>query len=148
MYAIIRGVVQTQNVAITTMSLSNSSRVLLIVGAVIVLVLLAGIGLRFATRPEVPEVTNADPSNTQLVSAGERLYTTRCSGCHGALSDEISNQAAPGLNGASQAAQRTNEELYEIIANGKGTMPAFGNRLSESEIWAIVSFMRSAWQGD
>ena len=37
----------------------------------------------------------------------------------------------------------TDGELFEVISVGKGTMPAYGARLSPEDRWAIVHYVRA-----
>ena len=109
-------------------------------GAVALIALLIVVAVaRVALRPSLPTVDRAEPGNAKLVAAGQRLYATRCSGCHA----DVAVLLADG------AAARPDEQLFTIIQAGGAavdpalsTMPAF-NSLSETEIWAIVSYMRS-----
>jgi Molydopterin dinucleotide binding domain len=41
---------------------------------------------------------------------------------------------------------RTDGQLFWIIANGLGNMPAFHNLVSESDLWTVVLFVRQAQQ--
>lgn len=34
-------------------------------------------------------------------------------------------------------------ELFDVITNGKGTMPPYGSRLSVEDRWAIVHYVRA-----
>jgi mono/diheme cytochrome c family protein len=41
---------------------------------------------------------------------------------------------------------RTNDQLLEVIRNGKGQMPAWGNVLSDAEIHAVLGHVRKLAQ--
>jgi mono/diheme cytochrome c family protein len=45
-----------------------------------------------------------------------------------------------------RVANLTDGELYDVIANGKGTMPAYGARISPEDRWAIVHYIRALQQ--
>jgi mono/diheme cytochrome c family protein len=82
--------------------------------------------------------------------SGARVFEQRCVLCHGktGLGD---GAAAAGLNpkprnlrDATYMDARTDEQLLDIIRNGKGAMPAWGknNTLSEEEIQAVLRHIR------
>jgi mono/diheme cytochrome c family protein len=47
------------------------------------------------------------------------------------------------LTDAKWQASVTDERLFNSINNGKGKMPAFGKKLSEAEVDALVSYVRN-----
>lgn len=80
---------------------------------------------------------------------GAALYAQNCTACHGkagkgdgaaaaALSPRPTNLADSAFQ-----ASRTDAQLREVIASGKGTMPGFGERLGEDGIEALVAYVRS-----
>lgn len=130
------------------------------------LLLLAGVAvwsLRSRSQTRIGGITAPDPANQQLVAMGQQLYATRCASCHGSNLEGEPNWQQPQPNGTLPAPpldatgpgpQRSNQQLFSIIANGgqatapPGTvsgMPAFGGSLSDEQIWAIVSYMQSTW---
>jgi len=78
---------------------------------------------------------------------GETIYGTACSGCHG-----------PGGGGAFGAAQYPalagNAKLevarypVNLVVEGNGAMPAFGDWLDDEQIAAVVSYIRTAFGND
>jgi mono/diheme cytochrome c family protein len=82
----------------------------------------------------------------KLLATGQTLYTQNCSRCHGA--DGQGTRRAPALNIQSFFEKVTSDQaLVQIVSSGvPGTaMPAWGDRLSASEIEAIVAYVRS-WE--
>ena len=87
------------------------------------------------------------------VSDGVSLYVSNCSGCHGANGSGIKG-VFPPLNGSS-IVQRDKETPIKILLHGlqgqvtvrgdhyNGTMPAFGSVLSDEQISAILTYVRS-----
>jgi len=91
------------------------------------------------------------------VAEGRRLYVRYCSPCHG-LSGKGDGYNAVNLDPRPKdltdqdepyMANLTNAEIYEVIQKGgKGLdmaplMPAFGNTLSQEEMWDLVSYVRT-----
>ena len=82
----------------------------------------------------------------KLLATGQTLYAQNCSRCHGA--DGQGTRRAPALNVQSFFDKVTTDQaMVQIVSSGvPGTaMPAWGDRLSTSEIEAIVAYVRS-WE--
>jgi mono/diheme cytochrome c family protein len=74
----------------------------------------------------------------------EELYIASCAACHGT---EGEGGIAPPLSGNDFIESQTNEDLLDIILNGRQgtTMPGFSAQISEREAGAIVDLIQS-WQ--
>jgi mono/diheme cytochrome c family protein len=81
----------------------------------------------------------------ESLALGSELYTTSCSNCHGP--EGQGSQRAPSLNVKSFLADTNDQAIQQIITLGvPGTsMPAWGDRMTDVEIQAIVGFIR-AWE--
>ena len=90
-----------------------------------------------------------DPNKTwtldELKAKGLQVYTANCQACHQANGQGIAG-AFPALSG-SKIATGPKAGHIDIVLNGKaGTaMQAFGKQLSDTEIAAVISYERSAW---
>lgn len=79
---------------------------------------------------------------------GAALYNTACSKCHG-KGGEGGIVTTPGgpksrdLTSASWQSSVTDEELRQLIRDGRGPMPAFGKIFSVDKIDAIVKHVRT-----
>lgn len=81
-----------------------------------------------------------------LLAAGEQLYAASCARCHG--TEGQGTRRAPALNEQPFFETYTADAaLIQIISQGvPGTaMPAWGDRLGETEVEAIVAYLRS-WE--
>lgn len=97
--------------------------------------------------------TDAHPN-----SAGQSLYLSNCSLCHG--QDGLGQQnVMPALQGNSLMALADPTNLIRVIANGIepvtisptrgfGPMPAYRDRLSAQEMTDLVNYLRSAFAPD
>jgi mono/diheme cytochrome c family protein len=87
--------------------------------------------------PDVPI-----PTTEESIALGSQLYSTNCSRCHGP--EGQGKPIAPSLNVKSFLTDTTDIAIQQIITLGvPGTaMPAWGDRMTEAEIQAIVGFMR------
>jgi mono/diheme cytochrome c family protein len=103
-----------------------------------------------------PPVKGASPSSSGTSGTalgGSSLFISNCSSCHGADGSGIRG-AFPPLNGSS-IVQGDKETLTKILLHGlqgqvtvkgdqyNGTMPAFGSVLSDEQISAILTYVRS-----
>jgi len=90
--------------------------------------------------PDVPI-----PSTEESIALGSQLYSANCSRCHGL--DGQGTPRAPSLNVKSFLVDTTDQAIQQIITLGvPGTaMPAWGDRMTDAEIQAIVGFLRQ-WE--
>lgn len=95
--------------------------------------------------------TSADRS----VASGEVVYQQQCASCHGAEGQGLAGSFPP-LAKTTWVMGET-ERLVRILLHGlqgpvevrgtryNGVMPAFGQRLSDAEIAAVLTYVRSSW---
>ena len=104
------------------------------------------------TFEQAATLQNPVPQTAQTQQQATDLYRVNCAMCHGSdghghslVADLFrSADAVPPVDLATERVrERTDGQLYWIIANGLGNMPAFGNLLTEQELWTIVRFVRS-----
>jgi mono/diheme cytochrome c family protein len=110
-------------------------------------------------RPEdhQPPSGPADPTQAEPVDpgAGEdvtrmaaALWRVQCASCHGVEGRGDGPARPPGvvvpdLTTAELQANRSDEDLAEVIRNGRGTMPGFGSAINERGIEVLVAYVRS-----
>jgi hypothetical protein len=85
------------------------------------------------------------PFNEDTRKAGETSYNTNCLSCHGNPGKgNVINLVPPPPDPSTEKFQKnTDGEIFYKIAEGRLQMPAFRNVLNSTEIWNIVSFIRS-----
>jgi mono/diheme cytochrome c family protein len=90
--------------------------------------------------PDVPV-----PTTEESIALGGELYSANCSRCHGP--DGQGTPRAPSLNVKSFWVDTTDQAIQQIVTLGvPGTaMPAWGDRMTDAEIQAIVGFLRQ-WE--
>ena len=76
---------------------------------------------------------------------GAAVYKAKCSMCHGAEGKGFSAIKTPDFTDPKVQASLKDKEISDTIKNGKkGTaMVAFGDKLKEDEIDALVKYIRS-----
>jgi cytochrome c oxidase subunit 2 len=84
-------------------------------------------------------------SMDELKSKGEVVYKANCLACHQANGQGIKG-VFPAIDGSPLANLKENipAHIHQVIY-GKGLMPAFGEQLSDSDIAAVVTFVRNNW---
>jgi mono/diheme cytochrome c family protein len=77
------------------------------------------------------------PLTAERVAAGQHLFLMNCAHCH---ANDASGDEGPDLHGL----LKTDSRIHDLISNGiKGEMPRFKSKLSESDIQALIAFLRS-----
>ena len=75
------------------------------------------------------------------------LYDKKCAECHGkdgrSHTFRGKHSHSRDLTDAQWQDQVTDERIYNSIANGKGKMPSFSKKLSESDINSLVTYVRN-----
>ncbi len=85
------------------------------------------------------------PTTAESIALGADLFSANCSRCHGP--EGQGTQRAPALNVKTFLTDTTDQAIQQIITQGvPGTaMPAWGDRMTEADIQAIVGFIRQ-WE--
>ena len=108
-----------------------------------------------AAPPEARAPANPVAATPASVAAGAAAYATHCAACHGATGrgdGALAAAAAAYGPRPSNLADPTwrhgggDGEIFTAIRDGIGPdffMDAFGDRLSETDIWNLVNFLRS-----
>lgn len=116
------------------------------------------------SRPPIPP-TQADPRDAAKVSLGAKVYAAQCALCHGARLEGQPNWRerrpdgrlpAPPHDEEGHTWHHTDEVLFGITTYGlvppyapsgyQSDMPAFKDKLTDAEIWAVLSFIESHWK--
>jgi mono/diheme cytochrome c family protein len=99
------------------------------------------------------KLQNSNSSVTQNSNSGvtrntaTTIYAKRCATCHGrdgrAKTFKAKFNSARDFTNWQWQDAVSDEQLYNSIMNGRGKMPAFGKKLSESQVDSLVSYVRS-----
>ena len=112
--------------------------------------------------------TSWSPFDSAVVSRGQELFAANCATCHGAggegqpdwhVTKADGTLPAPPLNGDGHTWHHGDGLLYRIVSEGgqtlegstyasfKSAMPAFGERLDHDETIAVLTYVKSLWEG-
>ena len=116
-----------------------------------------------AQRPG--EDPRADPTDAAKVALGAKVYGQHCASCHGVQLEGQPNWRrrlpngrlpAPPHDESGHTWHHPDDVLFGIVKNGpvppyapqgyESDMPAFGGKLSDDEIWAVLAFIKSHWK--
>ena len=139
---------------------------------VLVILLIAAIGaaaISFWLLPSRQQTVGLLlPDNPEYVSLGKRIYRENCSSCHGvSLEGQTADWRTPGPDGKFPAPphdetghtwHHADEVLFNItkigvakaanLTNYESAMPAYEELLSDKEIIAVLSYIKSTWPED
>lgn len=122
-------------------------------------------GWRDARAPAPPHALR--PDDATLLAVGQRVYTAHCASCHGASGEGQHNWRernatgllpAPPHDPSGHTWHHPDEQLFAITKLGlprvinqpdyKTAMPAYEGVLSDEEIVAVLSWIKSRWPAD
>lgn len=102
---------------------------------------------------------------TTLIERGQDRFNIHCAICHGTSgqggNDPVEGHGLVGRRWPvmvptfhlqkeagkdNRVANLSDGELFDVISNGKGTMPAYGARITPEDRWAIVHYVRALQQ--
>lgn len=87
---------------------------------------------------------SAPEPSAEASGPGQALYERDCAMCHG-MDGEAARigRGAVDLNDPDWQKRTSVEQIVEVVAEGRGQMPAWKNRLSEEEIRAVADYVRT-----
>ena len=106
--------------------------------------------------------------NPDEIALGQTVYAANCADCHGVnlkgeadwkIKNDDGSFRSPPHDETGHTWHHPDEELLEAIRLGgarfegmnidvKSTMPAFGESLTEEEITAVLTYIKSTWPND
>jgi mono/diheme cytochrome c family protein len=120
---------------VTLRTLANVVEALVGVAVIVMVVLL------FTNSPTEPPAAGPDAVVAAGGIDGAEIFGQRCAGCHGG---DGSGGIGPRLAGGRVVAVFPDAAAeIVVVTEGRGGMPAFGERLSAEEIAAVVDYTRT-----
>ena len=89
------------------------------------------------------QIPNKQLDASQLKAEGESVYSTHCSVCHGASGG---GKVGPRLDGNQRLAD-AGHVIHQVL-NGGQSMPPFGDALSDEQVAAVATYIRTAWRNN
>jgi mono/diheme cytochrome c family protein len=120
-----------------------------------------------ACEPAAPPGVVLRPDDAQVTAAGRTIYQARCAACHGSRlegqprwreRDAAGRFPAPPHDASGHTWHHPDDLLFRITKFGvakaanlesyDSAMPAFEGVLSDAEIVAVLSWIKSQWPAD
>tara|TARA_R110002110_G_scaffold68953_4_gene186316 strand:+ start:165 stop:629 length:465 start_codon:yes stop_codon:yes gene_type:complete len=130
-------------------------------------VLAGAAALAFGWGTSAPAQTVLMPSDPDVVALGQAVYVENCASCHGANLDGQPNWRSPGPDGRLPAPphdetghtwHHDGDTLFQLTKYGTGAligdpdyqsnMPIYEGVLTDEEIIAVLSYIKSTWPQD
>jgi cbb3-type cytochrome c oxidase subunit III len=96
---------------------------------------------------EAAKIRNPFGAAEESATAGKRVYTRMCSRCHGPEGKGDGTAAAgnmPDLTDAQWDFGASDGEIFSVIHDGvSADMDGYAARLSDTDIWHVVSYIKS-----
>jgi cytochrome c oxidase cbb3-type subunit 3 len=99
-------------------------------------------GICFAQQSVAPRSSRPQPQLNSANTAGQKIFTSTCAGCHGL--DGRGGERAPNIAQNREVQRLSDAQLTHIVQEGvPGTgMPAF-HSLASSDVKAVVAYLRT-----
>ena len=106
------------------------------------------VGVKWIAPVAKAQKTNPVPADSTSIGAGRKIYMQRCAKCHGDSGkgdghDAIELKLRPAKFTGSALHDESDGALFWKISVGNGKMPDFGKRLSPTERWSVINFLRT-----
>ncbi|MFN0264221.1 c-type cytochrome [Tepidamorphus sp. 3E244] len=142
----------------------GGDRVVAVVAALVAAMVVLGLGWRFISPGESAGLL--EPGDDAIVAQGEALYADHCASCHGtSLEGEADWRSrkpdgmlpAPPHDESGHTWHHPDQMLFEITKYGvqrfagedyRSDMPAYEGVLSDAEIIAVLSYIKSRWSSE
>jgi len=117
-----------------------------------------------ATHVGIADAANETPRlDPEQVKSGHAVYEQYCASCHGARAegapnwqerDEHGELPAPPHDAEGHTWRHSDAELYQMVSKGwrdpfnkttRLTMPGFGDVLSQQQIVAVITYLKTLW---
>ena len=97
-----------------------------------------------------PSAAKKNPvaSTPESIAAGQKIYSKTCAMCHGNSGDAdgpavIELNIHPAKLSDPNLTTESDGSLFWKITTGRKPMPAYGKRLSETDRWNLVNYIRT-----
>lgn len=131
------------------------------------LVLLSLLALLAACSQQAPQGVRLQPDDAQVQAVGNKVYAAHCAACHGArlegqpnwrMRDARGLLPAPPHDASGHTWHHPDDVLFRITKHGvaraanlkdyQSAMPAYEGVLTDAEIIAVLSWIKSQWPKD
>jgi mono/diheme cytochrome c family protein len=91
---------------------------------------------------------NPVAANESSLAAGHKIYSKTCAMCHGKTGDAdgpavIELNIHPAKLSDPKVSAESDGSLFWKVTTGKKPMPAYGKRMSDTDRWNVVNYVRT-----
>jgi len=103
----------------------------------------------YSIPPEAAKRANPLKPTEPVLAAAKKYYSSQCAMCHGKDGDGKGDLAGDmqlkiaDYRKTESLAKFTDGELFYILTNGMGKMPAEGDRTPDDGKWGVILYLRS-----
>ncbi len=106
------------------------------------------LSINFVNAAQKGKMDAKTPPTKESILMGKKLYTTNCVPCHGesGKGDGVAGKFLPKKPANFQSddfIKKSDEELFTVLTNGKGNMPAFKSVFSDKDRWNLINYIRT-----
>ena len=106
------------------------------------------LGVKWVAPAAQSQKTNPVKADSSSIAAGQKIYMQRCAKCHGETGkgdgpDAVELKLHPAKFTGSSIHEESDGALYWKISVGKKGMPDFGKRLSPTDRWNVINYLRT-----
>ena len=103
-------------------------------------------------HPDAAKLKNPVAASATSIAAGKKLYDAQCASCHGAAGKGDGKAGAmlkptpSDLTDAEWKHGRSDGEIFTVIRDGAGPkfdMKGYKSKMTETDIWNVVNYLRS-----
>jgi mono/diheme cytochrome c family protein len=103
---------------------------------------------KWSAPPAEAQKKNPVAASASSLAAGQKIFSKTCAMCHGKTGDAdgpavIELNIHPAKLSDPKLATEPDGALFWKITTGKKPMPAYGKRLSETDRWNLVNYVRT-----
>ena len=107
-----------------------------------------GVDVKWVAPAAQSHKTNPVKAESASIAAGQKIYMQRCAKCHGEAGkgdgpDAVELKLHPAKLTGSAIHAESDGALYWKISVGKKGMPDFAKRLSPTDRWNVVNYLRT-----
>jgi len=101
------------------------------------------------TSLSVDKTGNPVKPTAESIALGKKYYAFDCAMCHGDTGDGKGSVAVDegynlkDFNDPATLKDRTDDDLFRSLKNGKGHMPLEQIRMTPNELWNLINYVRS-----
>ncbi len=113
-----------------------------LVSAMVILLAMTG-AVAAVVSPTETRAQGSKTDNAAMVHAGQDIFAQHCLQCHSIAQGQVT--FGPSLYAEMKKAQgkKSSAEIRAIIKNGKGKMPAFGEKITPEDTDKLLAYLHT-----